>query len=221
MRDARLLQVAPACASALDGHRVCIFAYGQTGSGKTHTMEGPPEDRGVNFRALAELFALARSADAADAKLESSFPANGGYVFTVSMLEVYNEEIRDLLRADSVDAAELVPTLEVRRARFALERRTALSARPILAQVRQRKKGGVYVENLTRVEARRAPRLGIASRLFFAHAAHGCAGRRAGRGGEADGDRRAQPLDTLEQHQRALEPLASRAFGADLARLAR
>ena len=158
MRDARLLQVAPACASALDGHRVCIFAYGQTGSGKTHTMEGPPEDRGVNFRALAELFALARSADAADAKAESSFPANGGYVFTVSMLEVYNEEIRDLLRADSADAAELVPTLEVRRARFALERRTALSARPILVQVRQRKKGGVYVENLTRVEARHAPR---------------------------------------------------------------
>merc|ERR1719181_1516270 len=93
-------------------------------------MEGPPEDRGVNFRALAELFSLARSSDAADAKAESSLPANGGFVFTVSMLEVYNEEIRDLLRADSVDAAELVPTLEVR----------------------QRKKGGVYVENLTRVE---------------------------------------------------------------------
>ena len=45
--------------SALDGYNVCIFAYGQTGSGKTHTMEGPPDERGVNFRALAELFSYA------------------------------------------------------------------------------------------------------------------------------------------------------------------
>ena len=26
------------------------------GSGKTHTMEGPPEDRGVNYRTLGQLF---------------------------------------------------------------------------------------------------------------------------------------------------------------------
>ena len=38
--------------SVLDGYNVCIFAYGQTGAGKTYTMEGPPEDPGINFRAL-------------------------------------------------------------------------------------------------------------------------------------------------------------------------
>ena len=204
-------------------------------------MEGPPEDRGVNFRALAELFSLARSSDAADAKAESSLPANGGFVFTVSMLEVYNEEIRDLLRADSVDAAELVPTLEVRRARFALERRTALSARPILAQVRQRKKGGVRRSargavrrcangrraacmSRTSHASRRGTRLALELRrgVFCSRRVRvWCTGGRARRGGEADGDRRSQPLDALEQHQRALEPLASRALGADLARLAR
>lgn len=42
--------------SVLDGYNVCIFAYGQTGSGKTHTMEGPPDDRGVNYRSLFSLF---------------------------------------------------------------------------------------------------------------------------------------------------------------------
>ena len=42
--------------SVLDGYNVCIFAYGQTGSGKTWTMSGPLNNRGVNTRALDELF---------------------------------------------------------------------------------------------------------------------------------------------------------------------
>lgn len=32
--------------------------FPQTGSGKTYTMEGPPNDRGVNFRTMEELFAM-------------------------------------------------------------------------------------------------------------------------------------------------------------------
>ena len=50
--------------SVLDGYNVCIFAYGQTGSGKTYTMSGPPEDRGVNTRALDELFQRTKARDA-------------------------------------------------------------------------------------------------------------------------------------------------------------
>ena len=45
-------EVEPLVLSVMDGYNVCIFAYGQTGSGKTHTMDGPTEDPGVNFRAL-------------------------------------------------------------------------------------------------------------------------------------------------------------------------
>eukprot|EP00276_Gloeochaete_wittrockiana_P008853 CAMPEP_0184658688 /NCGR_PEP_ID=MMETSP0308-20130426/26510_1 /TAXON_ID=38269 /ORGANISM="Gloeochaete witrockiana, Strain SAG 46.84" /LENGTH=870 /DNA_ID=CAMNT_0027097865 /DNA_START=48 /DNA_END=2660 /DNA_ORIENTATION=+ len=77
----------PLVTSVLDGYNVCIFAYGQTGSGKTYTMEGPPSDRGVNYRALAELFRLAISENAADYD----------YDIRVSLLEVYNEQINDLL----------------------------------------------------------------------------------------------------------------------------
>ena len=47
------------------GYNVCIFAYGQTGSGKTHTMLGTDvesyEGRGINYRALDDLFALHES----------------------------------------------------------------------------------------------------------------------------------------------------------------
>ena len=60
------VDAAPVVASVLDGYSVCIFAYGQTGSGKTWTMEGPAEEhhRGVNYRALGELFRLAHSRQA-------------------------------------------------------------------------------------------------------------------------------------------------------------
>lgn len=79
-------EVSALVTSVLDGFNVCIFAYGQTGSGKTYTMSGPTDDRGVNTRALNELFTKV-----SDRKSE--------YVDTisVSILEVYNEEIRDLL----------------------------------------------------------------------------------------------------------------------------
>ncbi len=75
--------------SVLDGYNVCIFAYGQTGSGKTWTMSGPPDNRGVNTRALDELFRRSR---------ERSGDWND--TISVSLLEVYNEQIRDLLSAD-------------------------------------------------------------------------------------------------------------------------
>ena len=77
--------------SVLDGYNVCIFAYGQTGSGKTWTMNGPEDNRGVNTRALHELFK--RSEERSD-EFHSEIK--------VSLLEVYNENIRDLL-ADSND----------------------------------------------------------------------------------------------------------------------
>ncbi|ETW06559.1 hypothetical protein, variant 7 [Aphanomyces invadans] len=74
--------------SAMDGFNVCIFAYGQTGSGKTHTMEGPATDRGVNFRAMDELFRVR------DERVRSG---NVECDMKLSILEVYNETIVDLL----------------------------------------------------------------------------------------------------------------------------
>mmetsp|Transcript_19109 Transcript_19109/g.35482 ORF Transcript_19109/g.35482 Transcript_19109/m.35482 type:complete len:1048 (+) Transcript_19109:45-3188(+) len=78
-------EVQSAVSSSMEGFRVCIFAYGQTGSGKTHTMEGPRRDRGVNFRALEEMFEIAKADNVKE------------YNFRVSVLEVYNETVCDLL----------------------------------------------------------------------------------------------------------------------------
>lgn len=76
---------------ALHGEHVCILAYGQTGSGKTHTMFGSLDttaNQGVAFRAVNQLAGLLRS-------------AGSGFRATVefSFLEVYNDELYDLLDA--------------------------------------------------------------------------------------------------------------------------
>ncbi len=73
--------------SALDGYRVCIFAYGQTGSGKTHTMLGNPSDEGIIPRSVRQVFSTA------DKDLERGWK----YTMKAAMLEIYNEDIRDLL----------------------------------------------------------------------------------------------------------------------------
>lgn len=70
--------------SALDGYNVCIFCYGQTGSGKTHTMSS--ED-GMIPRATHMIY------EKATALKEKGWT----YVMEGSFIEVYNEEIHDLL----------------------------------------------------------------------------------------------------------------------------
>ncbi|TKY57436.1 Kinesin KP1 [Spatholobus suberectus] len=83
----------PLVRSVLDGYNVCIFAYGQTGSGKTYTMSGPDlmteETWGVNYRALRDLFHISK--ERADAIK---------YEVGVQMIEIYNEQVRDLLVSD-------------------------------------------------------------------------------------------------------------------------
>ncbi|XP_078009955.1 kinesin-like protein KIFC2 isoform X2 [Phascolarctos cinereus] len=79
-------ELEPAVLSCLQGYSVCIFTYGQTGTGKTYSMEGPPEDPGIAPRALQSLFREM------GAQGESAQPR-----VTVSMVEIYNEAVRDLL----------------------------------------------------------------------------------------------------------------------------
>ncbi|XVF77000.1 hypothetical protein PTKIN_Ptkin14bG0004900 [Pterospermum kingtungense] len=83
----------PLVRSVLDGFNVCIFAYGQTGSGKTYTMSGPDltteQTWGVNYRALRDLFQISK--ERADVVK---------YEVGVQMIEIYNEQVRDLLVLD-------------------------------------------------------------------------------------------------------------------------
>ncbi|KAK7544460.1 P-loop containing nucleoside triphosphate hydrolase protein [Phyllosticta citribraziliensis] len=86
--------VAPILNDVLDGFNCTIFAYGQTGTGKTYTMSGDitdmlplPDAAGIVPRVLHALFD----------KLESNDHENS---VKCSFIELYNEELRDLLAAD-------------------------------------------------------------------------------------------------------------------------
>ena len=46
----------PLLDSVLDGYNATVFAYGATGCGKTHTILGTPEDPGVIFLTMKELY---------------------------------------------------------------------------------------------------------------------------------------------------------------------
>ncbi|ELU07804.1 hypothetical protein CAPTEDRAFT_103345, partial [Capitella teleta] len=75
---------------ALNGYACTAFAFGQTGSGKTHTITGPPELvqpdlHGLIPRSFQYLFHLMKKK-----------PTNG-YRIRASYLEIYNEQVQDLL----------------------------------------------------------------------------------------------------------------------------
>ncbi|KAA0156253.1 hypothetical protein FNF29_01043 [Cafeteria roenbergensis] len=118
--------VAPVARAVLDGQCACVMAYGITGSGKTHTMQGPDDgsDPGVTPRLLHRIFGLIGRAEAAmgtaagpgaaaTGPLASPPQAQGGsegaakpgsatrsarrWTVTISMLEIYNDQLRDLL----------------------------------------------------------------------------------------------------------------------------
>ena len=82
----------PIVDNVLEGYNGTIFAYGQTGTGKTFTMEGDrsvPELKGIIPNSFAHIFGHIAKADE-DLK----------FLVRVSYLEIYNEEVRDLLGKD-------------------------------------------------------------------------------------------------------------------------
>lgn len=85
----------PVLDEVIAGYNCTVFAYGQTGTGKTYTMQGdltpsvtggPGPEAGMIPRALYKLYQY----------LESSV---ADYTVKISFVELYNEELRDLLSA--------------------------------------------------------------------------------------------------------------------------
>ncbi|XP_039050073.1 kinesin-like protein KIN-7N [Hibiscus syriacus] len=70
--------------AAVDGFNGTAFAYGQTSSGKTFTMNGSSSDPGIIPRAVNDLFQIINTIDRE-------------FLIRVSYMEIYNEEINDLL----------------------------------------------------------------------------------------------------------------------------
>ena len=102
----------PLVESVLKGYNGTIFAYGQTGCGKTHTMQGlasPPELRGIIPNSFDHIFDHIQVASAKKTERVE-------FLVRCSYLEIYNEEIRDLLapaKAQAVRNGEEPEKLEL------------------------------------------------------------------------------------------------------------
>jgi len=75
--------------ASFEGYNTCVFAYGQTGAGKTYSMMGYGDEPGLVPRICEGLFE--RAAAMADDGTGTKYSA------VVSYLEIYNEQVRDLL----------------------------------------------------------------------------------------------------------------------------
>ena len=80
--------------SVLDGYNGTVLAYGQTSSGKTYTMQGEmgsESTMGIIPRMISHVFDFIHEQDSTE------------FMIKVSMIEIYQEKIRDLLDVSRVN----------------------------------------------------------------------------------------------------------------------
>jgi kinesin family protein 13 len=91
--------------NAWEGYNCCLFAYGQTGSGKSYSMVGYGANKGIVPISCDEIFKRISNCPNKDMQFEVS----------VSMLEIYNEKVQDLL----CPASKRPPTgLKIRESKY-------------------------------------------------------------------------------------------------------
>ncbi|XP_076636347.1 kinesin-like protein Klp61F [Colletes latitarsis] len=96
--------VHPMVEEVLAGYNCTVFAYGQTGTGKTFTMEGVDIDPSLHWRTDNNVGIIPRALS--DLFDELLITAEQEYSIRVTFLELYNEEVYDLL-SPSDDAAKI------------------------------------------------------------------------------------------------------------------
>ncbi|KOX79827.1 hypothetical protein WN51_11438 [Melipona quadrifasciata] len=96
--------VSPLLEQVLAGYNCTVFAYGQTGTGKTYTMEGINIDPTLHWNSNSSAGMIPRSLNHLFHKLQLLEIQE--YTIRVSFLELYNEDLFDLLSTNS-DASKL------------------------------------------------------------------------------------------------------------------
>lgn len=95
----------PIVDKVLEGYNGTILAYGQTGTGKTYTMSGNPDSpqtKGIIPNAFAHIFGhIAKARE------------NQKFLVRVSYMEIYNEEVRDLLGKNVSKSLEVKERLDI------------------------------------------------------------------------------------------------------------
>lgn len=105
-------KIKPVVIASTKGFNGTVFAYGQTSSGKTHTMLGTPDEPGIIPLSIRQVFdAICVSCTSptwsrtrADRERGQGEP-DRSFSLRVSLLEIYNETINDLLSSTTASAA--------------------------------------------------------------------------------------------------------------------
>lgn len=157
----------PVTEACMAGYNTTIFAYGQTGAGKTYTIVGPDaagaadgegegdgnsdggsaihEHSGLTPRVLAYIFAQI-------ARIERTSGDGASFLCKCSYLEIYNENLTDLLVLEGTGSGG-----------------AGGGAGALQPRLREDHHRGIYVENLETVDVR-SPREALA--VLAAGAAH-------------------------------------------------
>ncbi|KAL0248695.1 hypothetical protein GEMRC1_003929 [Eukaryota sp. GEM-RC1] len=85
-------EVEPLLYSFVNGKNCCISAYGQSSSGKTYTLLGNGTTEGVVQFSIAYLFKFIE-----ESVLENTSLTRDDFVLSLSVIEIYNEDVFDLL----------------------------------------------------------------------------------------------------------------------------
>jgi kinesin family protein 3/17 len=90
--DVYLETAKPIVNSCIDGYNGTVFCYGQTGAGKTFTMEGKDEPKHLRGLIYNTFYHIFEHIETMSSEME--------FLVRVSFLEIYNEELRDLIGKD-------------------------------------------------------------------------------------------------------------------------
>lgn len=92
------------------GAKCTVMVYGPTGSGKSHTMFGCPKQPGIVYRALRDILeGGGAEGDGSSGGGEDDAGFGAGLFVQVAVLEIYNEEIYDLLVGSGANAKGNAP----------------------------------------------------------------------------------------------------------------
>ena len=121
----------PIAKYALQGFNASVFAYGQTGSGKTYTMHNPGCVDSLASEEGGEMGLIPRILEYVFAELSRKKESGARVVARCSMVEIYNENVYDLLDPETRSNAGMPGYC------------------PKPKQIREGVKRGVFVENLS------------------------------------------------------------------------
>ena len=111
--------------NAWEGYNVSLFAYGQTGAGKSYSVVGYDNNKGIIPMVCEGIF------NEIERKKNEEPESQDQFKVEISMVEIYNEKVRDLLGGENFSKND--PGLKIREDREGRFRAQELKIDPVFS----------------------------------------------------------------------------------------